>query len=80
MGSSRTVHGKCSTCGFEGDHDIVAMHSDGVGFCLGMECPACGKLVPEIAWQKYQRTGNVITPNIFRGSRSMAKGSTTRYI
>ena len=66
MTISKTTNGKCSQCGFEGDHDIVAMHADGVGYCLGMECPACGKLVPELAWTKYQRTGDVIVPNLRR--------------
>ena len=75
MTSRKTLVGKCSRCGFEGDHDIVAMHTDGIGFCIGMECPACGMLVPEKAWTKYQRTGNVVVPNLFRGNKMTAKGS-----
>lgn len=68
MASTRTVRGKCSQCGVESDHDIVAMHSDGIGYCFGMECPSCGKLVPEMAWNKYQRTGDVVVPNLKRGA------------
>ena len=49
MGVTRSMEGKCSQCGYSGGHDIVAMHADGIGFCFGMECPACGKLVPEQA-------------------------------
>ena len=75
MAIVKSIDGKCSNCGYSGDHDIVAMHADGIGFCFGMECPACGKLVPEKAWQKYQRTGNVVTPNLMRGSNTMLKGS-----
>lgn len=75
MASTRTVEGKCSQCGYFGNHDIVAMHTDGIGFCFGMECPACGKLVPEQAWIKYQRTGDVVVPNMFRNSRMTQKGS-----
>ncbi len=68
MSITKVMTGKCSQCGYSGDHDIVAMHSDGIGFCFGMECPACGKLVPEQAWQKYQRTGDVVIPNLHRGT------------
>ena len=64
MGVTKTMPGKCAQCGYSGDHDITAMHADGVGFCFGMECPACGKLVPEVAWQKYQKTGDVVVPNL----------------
>lgn len=71
---SRMVEGKCSQCGYFGDHDIVAMHADGIGFCFGMECPACGKLVPESAWHKYQKTGDVIIPSI-RNQRIFKKDS-----
>lgn len=68
MSISRTVQGKCAQCGYEGDHDIVAMHASGIGYCFGMECPACGKLVPELAWHKYQKTGDVIVPNLKRNT------------
>ena len=77
MASTKTVDGKCSRCGYSGDHDIVAMKTDGIGYCFGLECPACGKLVPEQAWQKYQRTGDVIVPNMLRhASQSGVKGRT----
>lgn len=66
MTITRYQQGNCSQCGYSGDHDIVAMKADGIGFCFGMECPACGKLVPEVAWQKYQRTGDVVVPNMQR--------------
>ena len=82
MASTRTRRGKCQVCGIESDHDIVAMHTDGIGFCFGMECPACGTLVPEQAWQKYQRTGNVVVPNLFKGKgRNMPlRGSNGRFV
>lgn len=67
MVSKRTVRGTCHVCGIESDHDIVAMHSDGIGFCFGMECPACGTLVPEKSWQRYQKTGEIVVSNMFRG-------------
>ena len=73
MASSRTVTGKCSRCGVETDHDIVAMRSDGIGFCFGLECPACGKLVPEQAWVKYQQTGDVVVPNMRRNTLVSSK-------
>lgn len=75
MASTRTVKGECSQCGYSGDHDIVAMHTDGIGFGFGMECPACGKLIPEQAWIKYQKTGDVVVPNMFRNTRMTQKGS-----
>ncbi len=68
MAIVKSVEGKCSQCGYFGGHDIVAMHADGIGFCFGMECPACGKLVPEQAWNKYQKTGDVIVPNLYKGA------------
>ena len=68
LSSTRTILGKCSTCGVETEHDIVAMKSDGIGYCFGLECPVCGKLVPEKAWIQYQRTGDVIVPNLFKGA------------
>ena len=77
---TKTVEGKCSRCGYSGDHDITCMKADGIGFCFGMECPACGKLVPEQAWGKYQRTGDVIIPNMFRGNNVTRKGSAGQYI
>ncbi len=66
MTVSKTVKGVCAKCGVETDHDIVAMRADGIGFCIGLECPVCGKLVPEVAWTKYQKTGDVIIPNLMR--------------
>lgn len=69
MGIRKAVDGKCAVCGYSGEHDIVAMHADGIGFCFGLECPACGKLVPEQAWQKYQRTGDVVVPNLMRSRK-----------
>ena len=80
MASRRTVNGKCSTCGVETEHDIVAMHSDGIGFCFGLECPVCGKLVPEQAWPKYQRTGDVIVANMIRKTGSFPKGRSSNHI
>lgn len=80
MASKRTVNGKCSTCGFEGEHDIVAMKSDGIGYGFGMECPACGKLVPEQAWHKYQRTGDVIVPHLVKNNMPIKKGTTKNFI
>lgn len=68
MGVTKSVDGKCTQCGYSGGHDIVAMHADGIGFCFGMECPACGKLVPEQAWRKYQKTGDVVIPNLYKGT------------
>lgn len=68
MTSSRTIRGKCSQCGIETDHDIVAMRCDGIGYCFGLECPACGKLVPEVAWHKYQKTGDVVVPDMRKSS------------
>lgn len=77
MAMSRTVKGKCSQCGTESDHDIVAMRADGLGYCFGLECPICGKLVPEQAWHKYQRTGDVIVPNLMRNAAVVGvKGKT----
>lgn len=73
MSTTKTVEGKCAQCGYYGDHDIVAMRATGIGFCFGLECPACGKLVPEQAWQKYQKTGDVVVPNIVRNSRIFRK-------
>lgn len=73
MSVTRSMDGKCSQCGYSGGHDIVAMHANGIGFCFGMECPACGKLVPEQAWQKYQRTGDVVIPNMLRNPRIFPK-------
>lgn len=70
MACTRSVEGNCSQCGYSGGHDIVAMHADGIGFCFGMECPACGKLVPEVAWHKYQKTGDVVVPNLMRSISS----------
>lgn len=82
MASTRTVHGKCQVCGLESDHDIVAMKADGIGFCFGLECPSCGTLVPEQAWQKYQRTGDIVVPNLFKGkaSETRMKAKPGRYI
>lgn len=82
MASRKTVPGKCSRCGIEVDHDIVAMHTDGIGFGFGFECPACGMLVPEQAWQKYQRTGDVIVPNLSKGKENdlRFKARSGRYI
>ena len=74
--TTRTVVGKCSRCGYSGDHDIVAMHAKGVGFCFGLECPACGYLVPESAWQKYQKTGDVIIPNMHRATKKDVRTTT----
>ena len=76
---SKTVEGKCSQCGYSGNHDIVAMHASGIGFCFGMECPSCGKLVPEQAWQKYQKTGDVIIPDMARNSRIFPKNDKQGY-
>ena len=77
MAITKTVRGKCSQCGIETDHDIVAMKADGIGYCFGLECPACGKLVPEQAWAKYQRTGNVVVPNMMRNASTIGvKGRT----
>lgn len=78
MTTTRTVEGKCHRCGFFGDHDIVAMHAKGIGFCFGLECPSCGALIPESAWSKYQRTGDVIIPNLMRnvvGQRPSTRSS-----
>lgn len=80
MTITREVEGECSRCGYSGAHDIVAMHADGIGFCFGMECPSCGKLVPEMAWHRYQKTGDVVTPNLFRGNKPSTKGSLNRYL
>ena len=80
MGSTRTIKGKCRTCGIESDHDIVAMHSDSIGFCFGMECPVCGTLVPEQAWSKYQKTGDIVVPNLFKGKRMYQKAKPGRYM
>ena len=80
MASTRTIRGTCSTCGIESDHDIVAMRSDGIGFCFGMQCPACGKLVPEVAWQKYQKTGDVIVPNMMRNAKNSSLKGTRNYV
>lgn len=80
MASTRTIKGKCSSCGVESDHEIVAMRTDGIGFGFGLECPACGKLVPEQAWQKYQRTGDVIVPNMIRKTGSFPKGRIHEHI
>lgn len=77
MTSKRTVKGTCSKCGITSDHDIVAMHTDGIGFGFGMECPACGRLVPEQAWTKYQKTGDVIVPNLMRGMSTSQKRKVT---
>lgn len=74
MASRRTIRGKCSECGVESEHDIVAMHTDGIGFGFGMECPACGKLVPEQAWQKYQKTGDVIVKRLTQRNGYFPKG------
>ena len=71
MSVTRTIEGTCSQCGYSGDHDIVAMRADGIGFCFGMECPACGKLVPEQAWFKYQKTGDVIIPDMRRARKKV---------
>ena len=79
MASRRTVSGKCHRCGVETEHDIVAMYTDNVGFGFGMECPLCGYLVPEPAWLKYQKTGNVIVPNMFRNER-IHKKATKEYM
>lgn len=75
-GVTRMVEGKCSQCGYSGDHDIVAMHAPGIGFCFGMECPACGKLVPEQAWQRYLKTGDVIIPNMHRSTKKDVRTTT----
>lgn len=80
---TRTIEGKCSQCGYSGDHDIVAMHATGIGFCFGMECPACGKLVPESAWQRYLKTGDVIIPNMHRMTKKDVRspsGGTRKYV
>ena len=74
MSSTRHILGKCSQCGIETEHEIVAMHSDGIGFCFGMECPVCGKLVPEKAWQRYLKTGDVVVPNMQKMSRRVSSG------
>lgn len=66
MAIAKTVEGTCAQCGYSGDHDIVAMHADGIGFCFGMECPACGKLVPEKSWHRYLKTGDVVVPDMRR--------------
>lgn len=70
MGSTRMMRGTCFQCGVETEHDIVAMHTDGIGFGFGFECPVCGKLVPEQSWRKYQKTGDVIVPNLLRKTRT----------
>lgn len=80
MASTRTVHGKCHKCGIEADHDIVAMRSDGIGYCFGLECPACGNLVPEQAWHRYQKTGDVVVPNLMKNVRKGVKASNGKYI
>ena len=77
MTATKTMTGKCSQCGFEGDQDIVAMHASGIGFCFGMECPACGKLVPEQAWQRYLKTGDVVVPNLRRTFKKGVNEKTT---
>jgi uncharacterized Zn finger protein len=74
MTVTSTMEGKCAQCGYSGDHDIVAMHADGIGFCFGMRCPSCGKLVPEKAWHKYLKTGDVIIPNMQKMSRRVSNG------
>jgi len=78
MTSKRTVTGKCSECDYNGEHNIVAMKTDGIGFGFGLECPKCGKLVPEQAWPKYQKTGDVVIPKLRHTSgvhNSYQKGS-----
>lgn len=60
MATTRVKHGKCHRCGIEGDFDIVAANDDGIGYCFALECPACGYLVPEQAWGRYQKTGDVV--------------------
>lgn len=82
MTVTKTIRGKCSKCGTETDHDIVAMKADGIGFCIGLECPVCGKLVPEVAWSKYQKTGDVVVPNLMRQMKSgnPMKATPGRYI
>lgn len=70
MPSVKFISGKCSRCGVETEHDIVAVYTKGLGFGFALECPVCGKLVPEQAWFKYQRTGDVVVPNMRRGTRT----------
>ena len=79
MASRRTVKGKCVQCGIETEHDIVAMHTDTIGFGFGLECPVCRKLVPEQAWQNYQRTGDVVVRRITQKNGYFPKG-TKNYI
>ena len=82
MTVTKTILGKCARCGVETEHDIVAMKADGIGFCIGMECPVCGKLIPEVSWVKYQRTGDVVVPNLMRQMHSgqQMKAKPGRYI
>lgn len=84
MAVTKTIEGTCAQCGYSGDHDIVAMHADGVGFCFGMECPSCGKLVPEIAWIRYLKTGDVVVPSmkgkLFKANNHQVYQKATRHL
>ncbi len=80
MASRTSLTGKCAQCGIETEHDIVAMHTDGIGFGFGMQCPACGKLVPEQSWHKYQKTGDVIVQRLTQKNGYFPKGRKGNYI